>query len=195
MSAKTTTNDIIWRKGKLVILRPFTERDLPLFQKWINDPDTNMFLSTTWPQSYEAEKAWYEEVVKSNPDKLCLAICTHDGNLIGNISLNVDPRKRSAETGTVIGEEAYRGHGYGTDAKMLLLDYAFNWLDLRKVTSRIFSFNSRSQNYAKRCGYRHMATIEKEHFRHGEWRDEEIYVVFKEEWLPFWEEYQVNTSV
>jgi RimJ/RimL family protein N-acetyltransferase len=73
---------------------------------------------------------------------------------------------------------------------MLLLDYAFNWLGLRKVTSTILSLNGASQKYAAKCGYRHMATIEQEHFREGKWIDEVQYVVFREDWLPLWEKYK-----
>jgi RimJ/RimL family protein N-acetyltransferase len=182
-------NSIIWRKGKQVILRPLQKDDLPSLQRWINDPINNAYLSVNCPLHKKGELDWLEQVTKFDPDHIVVAICTHKGELIGNISLNVDIRKQSAVTGTIIGSHHHKGKGYGTDAKMLILDYAFNWLGLRKVTSSIFCFNGASQDYAKKCGYRHMATIEQEHFRQGKWRDEELYVVFHEEWLSYWEVY------
>lgn len=73
---------------------------------------------------------------------------------------------------------------------MLLLDYAFNWRGLRKVHSNVLATNGRSARYAKKCGYRLMATIEQEHFRCGRWLDEILFVVFCDEWLPLWEAFK-----
>ena len=71
------------------------------------------------------------------------------------------------------------------------LPYFQRWINdldnnqhLRKVTSPIFSINGRSKRYAEKCGYRHMATIEGEHFRNGKWIDKELFVVFRDEWWP-----------
>ena len=42
----------------------------------------------------------------------------------------------------MIGESEYWGRGLGTEAKMLLLDYAFNTLNLRRICSQVLAFNS-----------------------------------------------------
>ncbi len=182
------SNDIIWRKGKLVILRPLNEVDVPLCQQNINDPENSRFLMLTGPIGLLQEMEWYKRSSTSNPSHVSAVICTHDGNFIGHIGMDIDFARGCAITGTLIGKK-HQGKGYGTDAKMLILDYAFNWLGLRKVTSKIIDFNGRSQSYAKKCGYRQVATLPKEHFRLGKWRDTLIYMVFREEWLKVWEDY------
>lgn len=180
----------IWRKGKQVLLCPHQREDIPRYQHWINDPENNQYLLVNWPMHEAGQNEWFERVSKSDPDHIGVAIRTLDGTLIGNMSMTIYLRKQCASTATLIGSKEHQGQGYGTDAKMLMLDYAFNWRGLRKVTSPIIAFNGRSQSYAKRCGYRHMATIEAEHFRNGVWHNEEHYVVFRNEWLPLWEQYQ-----
>lgn len=190
MTIETNTMDVTWRKGKKALLRPFEAEDVPYFRYWINDPENNVYLMRTSPVSQFEQQQWYESAQVSDPDRLRVAICTHERKLIGNTELRVDRIKQSATTGTLIGDKDYQSQGYGTDAKMLMLDYAFNWLGLRKVTSPILGFNGRSQRYAEKCGYRHMATIEQEHFRNGEWVDEVHFVVFRDDWLPLWEEYK-----
>jgi len=186
----TNSTPIIWRTGKQTILRPHQEEDLPFYQGWINDPDINRYLMVTWPMSTVGQRQWFEKASAASPDDVQVAVCTKAGVLIGNMAMRVNIRNRSAVTGTLIGSKANHNMGYATDAKMLLLDYAFNWLGLRKVTSTILSLNGASQKYAAKCGYRHMATIEQEHFREGKWVDEEQYVVFHDEWLPLWEVYK-----
>lgn len=187
-----TQNSIIWRKGKHVVLRPIAEEDLPLFQKWINDPCNNQFLTRNTPTSWQDELDWFQTVSRNGTDSIFLSVCKNNDEkeLLGNMSMNINLSNRSAETGTIIGPNTEKGKGYATEAKMLLLDYAFNWLDIRKVTSRILAHNQASQTYATRCGYRLMAKIEKEHFRSGEWIDELLFVVFANEWKSVWNEYK-----
>jgi RimJ/RimL family protein N-acetyltransferase len=189
MSIQPTPGSVIWRKGKKVILRPFLDTDLFYFLLWINNPSNTRFLSVTWPMHETGQRQWFDKASASSPDAIRVAVCTHDGVLIGNMGLDINVRLQTGTTGSLIGNPEYQGKGYGHDAKMLLLDYAFNWRGLRKVTSSIIDFNGRSQGYAKKCGYRHMATIEQEYFHRGKWCDEKQFVVFREEWLPLWEDY------
>jgi RimJ/RimL family protein N-acetyltransferase len=186
----TKPTSIIWRTGKKVVLRPHQEEDLSSYQSWINDPEINQYLMVIWPMSMTGQRKWFETASSSTTDDIQVAVCTKEGVLIGNMAMHINIRKRSAATGTLIGSKAHHNQGYATDAKMLLLDYAFNWLGLRKVTSSILSLNGASKSYATKCGYRHMATIEQEHFREGKWIDEEQYVVFRDDWLPLWEQYK-----
>ena len=183
-------SSIVWNHGKLVILRPVTTTDLPWFQTWINDPANRRYLNVTQPMGEVGENTWGERAMSGDPNHIALAICLPDGSLIGNIGMAIDPSHQSAVTGTLIGPHDQKGNGYATDAKMLLLDYAFNWRNVRKVTSKILAINEHSQRYAARCGYRKMACIEQEHFRDGQWIDELQFVVFADEWRPLWEVYR-----
>lgn len=186
----TTTpyDGVIWRRGPRVLLRPVEQEDVLQLQRWINDPRINRFVISTHPLTFLAEERLFQEITKRDDTTITVAVCTHDGALMGTMSLQIDLAKQAGSTGTLLGRE-FQGKGYGTEAKMLLLDYAFNWRGLRKVTSKILATNGRSQRYAQKCGHRHVATIPREHFRDGAWIDEEVYVVFREEWLPLWEAY------
>ena len=188
----TTQPPIIWRTGRTVTLRPHQEEDLPLYQRWINDQEITKYLSVTWPIQAADQQTWFKQASADSVNDLSVAIWTTKGTprLIGNTAIRIDPAKQSAETGTLIGSKTDHGQGFATDAKMLLLEYAFLTRAVRKVTSNILAPNGASQKYAQKCGYRHMATIEKEHFREGKWIDEEQFVVFRDEWLPFWKEYK-----
>jgi len=183
---------IVWRTGKLVTLRPHRQEDLPIYQHWINDQAITRYLTVTWPIHQAGQQAWLDQASANSTDDLSLAIWTKEDSprLIGNTAMRIDPVKQSADTGTLIGSTEDHSKGYATDAKMLLLEYAFQTRAIRKVTSAILSSNGASQRYAAKCGYRHMATIEQEHFRDGTWIDEEQYVVFRDTWLPLWEKYE-----
>ena len=99
-------------------------------------------------------------------------------------------RNRTATTGSMIMQENHRGQGYGTDAKMLLLAYAFLELDLFKVRSQVIGSNTRSARYSAKCGYAEEGRLRAELLRDGVRHDLIQLAVFKNVWLPLWAEYQ-----
>lgn len=187
-----STSGVVFLRGKQVILRPIEERDLESFRRWINDPDIIRGLLRYLPVSEKAEREFFENIQSSTSD-IILAIENLEGTLIGDIGLHkIDWRDRTAMTGTVIGDKTQWRKGYAYDAKMTLLNYAFNTLNLRKIYSSVFEFSQRSLKYNLRCGYRVEGRRVKQAFRDGRYWDEVMIAVFQEEWLPLWQEYQQN---
>ncbi len=185
-----TYKGVIWSKGHKTLLRPVEKSDLPELRKWVNDIETRRFMLNSGPISEIMEERWLEKISVASPE-LHLAICLLDGTLLGTMSLhNVDMRHRHATTGSFIGPHEHRGKGYGQDAKMQLLNFAFNEMNLHKVMSRVLAFNKRSAAYSAKCGYKEEARLKEQTFRDGKWHDELILSVFREDWLPLWAEYQ-----
>ena len=185
-------NRVVFLRGKKVIMRPMNrETDIVDFQRWINDPESRKFLTGCMPISMQEEEKWFDAL----PDRqahIALAIETiEDGVLIGNMGLhNINWVSGTAVTGALIGRADYRGKGYGTDAKMTLLNYAFNTLGLRKICSEVLDFNGRSLRYATKCGYREEGRLVRHQFFDGKYCDNVLLAVFREDWLPLWEQYQ-----
>lgn len=182
----TTDNKIVFLRSKKTLLRPLGESDLPLITRWINDPDITKYLTVTFPTMLHAEKKWLEGLADKK-NEVVLGICKLDGTLIGVMGVHdIKWVDRTATTGAFIGEKRYWNKGYGSDAKMALLGYIFNTLNLRKVSSKVYAFNGRSIAYSKRCGYKVEGTLKKHVFREGEYHDIVELAVFKEDWLPYW---------
>lgn len=186
-----TRNRVVFLKGRKVILRPLNkETDLENCQRWINDPEIRKYLKRFLPTSKQVEAEWFDNLSKDK-DSVVLAIETLDGKFIGTMGLHkINWKDRTTVTGALIGEKAYWGKGYGTNAKMILLDYAFNQLGLRKVCSSVLAFNKRSLQYNLHCGYKIEGIRKKQIFRNGSYWDEILFAVFKEDWLPIWEKYK-----
>lgn len=187
--------DVVFLRGHKVTLRPLEkERDLEPCQRWINDPDVNQYLLAHRPITPTGEAEWFDQLEKK--DDVILAIEAPDGAFIGTMGLHQFSWKdRVATTGALIGEKDYWGQGYGTDAKMTLLDYAFNTLNLRKICSSVLEFNERSLQYNLHCGYQIEGRRKQQFFRHGQYWDEIILGLFREDWRPIWERYRETGSV
>ena len=57
------------------------------------------------------------------------------------------------QPGREIGEPDYWGGGYGTDALLLLIEYAFDTLDMRKVWLNTMSLNERVIRQMEKVGF------------------------------------------
>jgi len=105
--------------------------------------------------SIEKADDWFEEIQnKQGKEQLYLGVFTTDGELIGDIQLSgIDWRHRSANLGLSIARSADRRKGYGLDATLTLLAYAFQQLDIYRVSAVIISFNAPAEGILEKCGF------------------------------------------
>jgi RimJ/RimL family protein N-acetyltransferase len=188
---------IVFLAGKRVYLRPPMKEDVPLFLKWMNDEEVNQYLVAFLPFMEADETEWLENLHKNKNENITLVIVHRKtGRAIGTIGLHrISWKDRRGTTGAVIGEKRFRNKGYGSEAKMLFLNYAFNTLNLRKICSTVLGFNKRSVRYSEKCGYRVEGVLKSHIFKRGEYQDEIHMAVFREDWLPLWKKFQKTGSL
>ena len=143
-------------KGKLVNLRAVEKKDLEDIMKWVNDREVTKYLSAfLYPVSRAEEEKFLERAMSHNDTEKNLVMETKEGDYIGQISLHkIDWKNRNAELGIVIGNKEYWGKGYGTDAIKILLNHAFNQMNLYKVYLRVFDYNQRGTHCYEKCGFK-----------------------------------------
>lgn len=183
---RKTEQQIVFLQSKDIILRPIEKEDISFFTKWINDPEIRNCVSNRFPVTRQDEEKWFDNLAKRGDSAAFFSIFVNE-KLIGSIEIrNIQWIHGTATTGTLIGEKEYRGKGYGSKAKMLLLYYAFNTLGLRKISSEVIAFNERSRRYAVRCGYKEEGRLKDQDFNDGKYHDRILMSIFKEDWLPLW---------
>ncbi len=147
------------------------------------------------PRTEKDEEEWFNKL-GSDDKNIVFGVETKDGSLIGCMGVHrISWRDRVCTTGAFIGEKENLCKGYGTDAKMFLLEYIFNTLNLRKVCSEVIAYNERSIQYSTKCGYKPDGIRHQHVFRKGEYWDLVQLAVFREDWLPIWKTYQETGSV
>lgn len=105
-----------------------------------------------------------------------------EDRLIGNESLmDVDILNRRAEIGIFIGEAADRGKGYGQEALKLLINYGFQFLNLKNIMLKVFSANEAAIHTYLKCGFREFGRRTKCLFTENQWYDEIYMEILKEE--------------
>lgn len=159
--------------GRLVRLRALEPEDAERAFRWINDREVTRFLMARYPISLAAEKEWAEGAAKM-PDfsDVRFAIETQEGEHIGICGLHrVSAEDRHAELGILIGEKDYWSRGYGTDAMITLLRFAFDQMNLHKVALGVFEFNGRGMTVYRRCGFVEEGRFREEIYRDGRYWD------------------------
>lgn len=108
---------------------------------------------------------------------------TKDAKPIGYFGINfLSYTHRAANLGANISEPDYWGGGYGTDALLLIVDYTFHWLDMRRVWLDTMSLNARVLRQMEKVGFQREAVMRREALADGQWVDGVVFGLLREEW-------------
>jgi RimJ/RimL family protein N-acetyltransferase len=175
-------------EGLLVDLVPYGDKFLEQAPRWLNS-EAN-FWADAGDRVIRSKAAFKrntdesrEHAAEHPPLGKWFGIQTKAGKPIGDIMLGeVMPVHRVAMLGAMIGEPEYWGGGYGTDALLLMVDYAFDWWDLRRVWLGTMSINARVIRQMEKVGFKLEARQRGWWFADGVWADDLVYGLLREEW-------------
>lgn len=161
--------------GEKLYLSPINMDDVEKFTEWVNDLSVTINLVLS-PYIFSLEKE-KEALERLNKEGCAFSIINlSNDELIGNCGLlKVNQINRTAEAGIFIGNKGYWNKGYGTEALSLLLDYAFNLLNLNSIFLRVHSFNIRAIQCYKKCGFKEIG-IRREAYIVGDKKYDQIYM-------------------
>lgn len=171
-------------------LGPRTNDESMVSQAWlgINDVENRIYLLRQFPQTEAAQREWW---LKPDTDKELVFVIYHGHTAVGTMGVHhIDYVHGHATTGTLIWSAEHRNRGIATKAKLVLLEYLFDTLNLRRVYSQYIDYNGRSARYSDKCGYVEVARLPG-HFRFGPlFCDEVTLMCERSTWLPCFEKYQ-----
>jgi RimJ/RimL family protein N-acetyltransferase len=111
------------------------------------------------------------------------AIEDDNGEYCGTISLkNINHIDQNAEYAVII-RKKYWGTEISKESTLLIIKYAFNSLNLKKIYLNVISTNKRAIGFYTKMGFKYEASFKKHIFLNGEFNDLVWYSVFIEEFL------------
>jgi RimJ/RimL family protein N-acetyltransferase len=159
------------------------DTDAEIIARWSRDSQFWRLAHTdpAWPTA----PAYVKRQLEDDPiERPRFAIRTlADDRLIGLIGLyTIFQSQREAFMGIQIGEREYWGKGYGTDALRVLLCYAFDELNLLRVSLSVLDGNERATRSYEKCGFRYEGR-ERQAWSYDGRRWDELYMgLLREEW-------------
>jgi RimJ/RimL family protein N-acetyltransferase len=170
-----------------VILRRFTEADIPAFLAYRNDPEVARYQSweSCSPEEAVALLAGQKDREPGAPGPWYqIAIADRETDaLLGDCALRVhveDPRQ--ATLGITL-SRAQQGRGIAAEALSCLLDHLFSRLELHRVTAETDPENTPAWTLLERLGLRREGHAVRSLWFKGRWVDDYLYAILREEWL------------
>ena len=136
-----------------VRIRPLKEQDAYTSVKWRNDPEVFKFTGNIYNHeiTIDNELEWIRKVTANPTDYRCAILV--DEVYVGNIYLT-DIKEGTAHFHIFIGDKSYWGKGVAKRASLLILEYAFNVLNIKEVLLRVRNVNTRAYNLYLRLGFK-----------------------------------------
>ncbi|NLN39210.1 MAG: GNAT family N-acetyltransferase [Smithella sp.] len=166
-----------------VYLRALEPDDYKTTIKWRNDDEIwSMVVGPKYFVSSEYERQWVLNAI-NNKDEIRLGICLKiDAMLIGLISIiDIDWINRSAGCPAMIGEKKYWGQGLATEARLLVLKYAFHERGFESIRGHVLESNVASLRVLEKCGYKKEGTLRNAVFKGGRFHDLIVMSILREE--------------
>lgn len=160
--------------GKKIYLRGIEKEDLKgNYFQWANDSEVTYFMEMgDKPNSLEILEEEYDRSIRSNNEIAFLIIKKETNNIIGSTGLySINRICRKAEFRIIIGEKKYWSKGYGTEVTELIIEYAFDKLNLNKIWLGGNAKNEGAIKSYKNAGFIEEGVLREEIYRNGTYYD------------------------
>lgn len=159
-------------RNETVSLGPLLPEDTGQLFVWFNDVDAARLDLAFRPTDWMAYKAWLDGLAGSTTQIVFAIRKLFEPQIIGFVVFkNIQQIHRSTEIGIRIGVEAERGKGYGKRALELALNYAWNHLNLHRVSLTVFGHNTRAIAAYRAAGFVEEGRLRDAAYIDGEWVD------------------------
>ena len=170
-----------------LVLRQFITTDVAAFAAYRADPLVAQYQG--WDTYSLAEAATFIEQQQTQqpgvPGQWCqIALMLRaTGALIGDCGLLVHAADARQATVGITLARAYHGQGYATEALTTLVDALFRQAQLHRVVADTDPRNRPSWTLLERLGMRREGHLLQSVWFKGQWADEYLYAILREEWL------------
>ncbi len=122
-------------------------------RRWRNSTSVSQYMLTNHTISPEEHSKWIAHLRTTTTAKAW--VIRADGNPVGLVSLNnIDVEEHTAEWGMYLADPSVRGKGVGSAVLYQLLEYAFNTLHLRLISTSVLDNNPTAVHLYEKFGFR-----------------------------------------
>ena len=170
-----------------LIMRPMLLDDAGAIFKYRSDSNTNKYQG--WiPTSIDEVRTFIKDNISPVIDiaetwfqMVIIKKSSHE--LIGDIGIHfLDQENYQLEIGCTLNKSEH-GNGYAIEALKEIISYMFTKLNKHRIITSIDPDNTKSVALVERLGFRKEAHFIKSLWWKGEWVDDLVYAMLKEEWI------------
>ena len=170
--------------GKKIHLRPVEAEDAKFLSKGENDPIVRESLFLALPISLSSEQEKIEKYIKTK-EAIVLTIIEQQSNKpVGQTAFfRIDYISRSAIFYLAILDPTHWSKGFGSEATQLMVDYAFETLNLNRIQLHVCAENTPAIKIYKRVGFIKEGVLRQAMFRNGNYVDFWVMGILRNDWF------------
>lgn len=172
-------------EGSLVSLAALTEDDAEHLVRFQRNAGYSRLLDS-WParpRSKDEVVKWVTDEAKNQNSYHFAIRSVESDDFLGFAELDgIDWSNGTTGLGIGLGDPENWGKGYGRDAMKLLLNFAFNEMNLHRVGLTVFEYNERARALYEKLGFVLEGTARERLHRDGERYDMLIFGMLRREW-------------
>jgi ribosomal-protein-alanine N-acetyltransferase len=163
-------------EGKTINLRVAEKKDLQIIGEWRSNPEFQGEYNVIIQESKVELEKRYDGFL---PDEKWFLIEKKDGTKVGLVVLELEGSVQELGYGVIPNE---RGKGYCTEAVKIAVDYLFLSKPIVRIQAHANVKNKSSQRVLEKAGFKKEGIVRNRIFIRGDWRDEFLYSILREEW-------------
>jgi len=158
--------------GTKIYLRAAEHEDKTIWAALENHPDPREYMFHALPTSPEEQFAIMEKS-KADHNTILFTICERETNEpIGVAAFyRIDWIGRMAIYYIGIAQKENWSKGFGTEATNVMIDYAFDTLNLNRIQLHVFTENARAVKSYEKCGFKIEGTLRQAMYHKGVYCD------------------------
>lgn len=164
--------------GKLIGLFAVEKEDLEQLLDWRNNTEFRKHFREYRELNMTMQEKWFEQKVLNDPTTMMFSIRRlSDNELLGCCGfVYINWVHRHADLSLYIGwEDAYiDNYGYAEESCKLLFDYGFNELNLNKIWTEIYEFDTPKKKLYDQLCFKQDGLLRQNYFYDGKWWDSRI---------------------
>lgn len=167
----------------MLYLREITREDIPEINRYRYNKDLVNHLGAPFRfVNIETEYNWFDNYMSSRNSNVRLAICSdEDNSIIGLVYLvNINWIFRRCDFGILLGDEKDRGKNNGYIAIKMILEHAFNDLQLNRVEVKVLESNTNAISIYKKVGFIQEGVLRQSVYKEGRFQNQVIMSILKE---------------
>ncbi|PTU84616.1 N-acetyltransferase [Staphylococcus pasteuri] len=155
-------------------LRALKKSDSDLILNWMKNDKLRYLIGTTFPITELEHENWFQNRMLEKDNRM-FVIELENETAIGIVGFkNLDWINSNSELFIYIGDENYWGKGYGKEALKLLINFAFNSLNLHMLYLEVFSYNENATKMYEKLGFKQDGILRQSKYQDGQYYDKII---------------------
>jgi len=167
-------------------LRALTKEDAKISWAWRNNENIRYYFSGhPFLVNPEKEEAWLAKVLCSDMPITTFGIEELENNSLVGMSFikDINLLNRTAEFAIFIGDENAAGKGYAKEATLKTIDFAFNDLNLHRLSLKVQEENISAVKLYEKCAFKKEGLIRECVYKNGHYLNLILMSILKSEYL------------